>query len=554
MPLFYNLFRLYHTLRHLKFIQIYRRVWFRLVKPKPEMHPAPDLRILNKDIWCKPAARRQSMVGAESFLFLNEKRTLAECSWDDPKIPKLWLYNLHYFDDLNASEAFNRTEWQHNLILRWIDENPVGVGSGWEPYPLSLRVVNWIKWALADNHLTQATVLSLAIQGRFLEKRLEWHLLGNHLFINAKALVFLGIFFEGEEADRWYRKGLAILNDQIPEQILNDGGHFELSPMYHALALEDMLDLVNITRIRGVEFEEENQNCIIGMLTWLQTMCHDDGEISHFNDSAIGIAPPPNELKNYAHSLGFKLPECTKPAFVHLEDSGYIGLERLAYKALIDVARVGPDYIPGHAHADCLSFEVSCGKLRIFTNSGTSIYGLGEERTWQRSTAAHNTVTIDGRNSSDVWSGFRVGRRAYPEKLKILDENGSITVSCTHNGYAHLNQNHERKWIFEENRLIIEDKVTGDFEEAVARFYLAPGLVPILLDDCTSSFRVINDEILFLLIIDCGIVQVEPATYHPEFGISVDTACISVCLEQGRSKLIMDFSSAHSFSNRQFST
>ena len=81
-----------------------------------------------------------------------------------------------------------------------------------------------------------------------LEKRIESHLLGNHLFANAKALVFAGTYFSGAEADRWLNRGISILEREIPEQILLDGGHFELSTMYHALIFEDLLDLCNLLK------------------------------------------------------------------------------------------------------------------------------------------------------------------------------------------------------------------------------------------------------------------------------------------------------------------
>src|SRR5205085_8722772 len=130
----------------------------------------------------------------------------------------------------------------------WIDENPPAVGVGWEPYPTSLRIVNWIKWALAGNRMNDKAIASLAVQVRFLSQNLEQHLLGNHLLANAKALVFAGLFFEGDEAVSWLRTGLRLLAREIPEQVLPDGGHFERSPMYHSAILEDMLDLCNVTQ------------------------------------------------------------------------------------------------------------------------------------------------------------------------------------------------------------------------------------------------------------------------------------------------------------------
>ena len=64
-----------------------------------------------------------------------------------------------------------------------------------------------------------------------------------------KALVFAGLFFNGKESNRWYQIGQKIIDKELLEQVLNDGGNFELSPMYHSIFLEDLLDLVNIHHI-----------------------------------------------------------------------------------------------------------------------------------------------------------------------------------------------------------------------------------------------------------------------------------------------------------------
>ena len=58
-----------------------------------------------------------------------------------------------------------------------------------------------------------------------------------------------GAYFDGPAADFWLRRGLFILRRELAEQVLEDGGHFELSPMYHALILEDLLDLVNLSQV-----------------------------------------------------------------------------------------------------------------------------------------------------------------------------------------------------------------------------------------------------------------------------------------------------------------
>ena len=95
-------------------------------------------------------------------------------------------------------------------------------GNGWEPYPISLRIVNWVKWFLVYNQYNEERLISLSLQSKVLMQTLETHLLGNHLYANAKALVFAGLFFKGKEADLWLNKGLKIFKDEIPEQILAD--------------------------------------------------------------------------------------------------------------------------------------------------------------------------------------------------------------------------------------------------------------------------------------------------------------------------------------------
>ena len=108
------------------------------------------------------------------------------------RLEKLWRYNQHYFDDLNATGASARRDLQIDLMLDWAANNRPGRTIGWDPYPTSLRIVNWVKWVLSDNAMPDECLESLAVQARWLNKRIEWHILGNHLFANAKAWFSLG--------------------------------------------------------------------------------------------------------------------------------------------------------------------------------------------------------------------------------------------------------------------------------------------------------------------------------------------------------------------------
>ncbi len=537
--------RYWHTLRYLRPVQLFGRVWFRLLRPKIDLRPAPPCRVAGNNQWVLPARRPISLVDHDRFHFLNEVHGLSEHGWDGDNLEKLWRYNLHYFDDLNAQDAAARKDWHRALLLRWVQENPLATGTGWEPYPTSLRIVNWIKWSLAGNELPDECLESLAVQTRWLAKRLEIHLLGNHLFANAKALVFAGLFFDGREASGWLKKGMRILSREIAEQILADGGQFERSTMYHALALEDMLDLNNITTTFANALPPHWRTVIADwprrinlMRDWLATMCHPDGEISLFNDAALGIAPTPSELERYARDLGMAESTRNLDGIVHLAQSGYIRVTQPEIVALLDVAPIGPDYLPGHAHADTLSFELSAFGERVLVNSGTSCYGLSDERLRQRETAAHNTVVVNEQSSSDVWAGFRVARRARPFGLEMMMHD-ELQIVFSHDGYRRMPGSpvHTRRWQFGAKSFLIEDHVSGSFNHAAARFHLHPAItVAVSGHGITGSLSLTNGRKLSWQV-EMGELELKKSTYHPYFGSSQPSCCLVLHLHNGRSRI-----------------
>lgn len=516
--------RLYfHTIRHLRPVQLYGRLTYRLLRPRPDLSPAPALRACTR-AWVGGCERPAYMTGPARFRFLNEEHDIgARSDWNEPRRDKLWLYNLHYFEDMVAAGASARRAWHEPLVRRWIAENPPGEGAGWEPYPASRRIVNWIKWAMSGNRLPDPALHGLAVQSRYLSRRLETHLLGNHLLANAKALLFAGRFFSGAEADRWYGCGREILEEQLTEQVLADGGHIERSPMYHAIVIEDLLDIANLERCYGGGAPPSVTARISAMRRWLAAMCHPDGEIPFFNDAALGVAPARSEIEAYAERLGFSaLPAANGD--VHLVDSGYVRLERGPVVLFADVAPVGPDYQPGHAHADTLSFEFSIHGQRVLVNSGTSVYGTGPERQRQRGTAAHNTVTIDDADSSEVWRGFRVARRA--RVCEVSSASGPVArLSAAHDGYRRLPGRplHRREWRLDERSLVVEDHIEGGGEHDVeVSYHVHPSVVVSVEAGGRFALHSAGGMPLLRLGLE-GMEQclLEPSSYHPQFGVAV---------------------------------
>ncbi len=534
-----NKIRLYgNSLRYLRWRQIYSRLVprFGLLRS--------DLDVVELSRGSVPiiqyCVRKPNMSAPYVFCFLSVEGDTKVVGWDGPEREKLWRYNQHYFDDLNATGWQDRAAWHVSLLKDWLQHNPPFKGTGWEPAPTSLRIVNWVKWVLAGSQLPEGGIDSLALQARWLRGRLETHILGNHYFTNAKALVFAGLFFEGAEAAEWLKKGMSILREEVPEQILSDGGHFELSTMYHALATEDMLDLVNVFEAVGGEriweYGEQIQSwkkIIPRMLTWMNSMCHPDGQIAFFNDAAFDIAPHPHDLLDYARRLGFTPATTT----ADLVESGYARLENPDAVLIADLAAIGPDYIPGHAHADTLSFELSLLGRRVFVNSGTSCYGTSAERLRQRGTAAHNTVVVDGANSSEVWSGFRVARRArvIARELKLTDA-GGYAVGI-HDGYKRLRrgQHHERTWKLEEGALEIRDTLSNLSGPARAHFHLHPSLTLELEGEQVGRIYDQDGQITIKIETLKGHASILDSSWQPRFGEELKSKCLCIDLEDGKS-------------------
>lgn len=535
--------RLWRTVRHLKPVQIVGRAHFLWHRPKIDLRPAPPLRVAGGP-WVRPAAREASLIGPLRLRFLSEEKALDNCGWDRPEVERLWRYNLHYFDDLSAEGAEGRRDWQRALLQRWLAQNPPPhetVGTAWEPYPVSLRIVNWVKWFLQGQAPQADWLHSLAVQARWLRQRMEWHLLGNHLFANAKALVFAGLWFDGPEAQGWLDAGLRVLLRELPEQVLPDGGHFERSTMYHALALEDLLDLLNLLAARGATWPQATtletalRHHAGPMLRWLRCLSHPDGGIALFNDAAHGIAPCNAELERYAAALGITATQPPAEGLADLPHSGYLRAARGAAVALLDMAPIGPDYLVGHAHADTLAFELSLHGQRIVVNGGTSCYGLSAQRLHERGTAWHSTVQVAGGDSSEVWSGFRVGRRARITERRLE----GWTATAAHDGWRTQPgaPQHRRRWTLEADALLVDDDLQPAVPglPAVARFHLAPGLT--LQAAGAGRWQVRQDtRTLAEVTVEAGEGRSEPSTHAPRFGVRQPAHCLAVHMKDGRAR------------------
>jgi len=433
------------TIRYLKAGQITGQIRYRL-RPLWE-HPdqffqrsAPDLDGCQWEphpSFLAPGVQGNAAetIRAGRFAFLNREEAIGwpPADWEAPELPKLWQYNLHYFEWLWVLDYESTRE----AILDWIARHALAKGRvGWESYPTSLRLMNWCGVCFGtfrteieeDEDFARELWRSIFLQTEWLCRHLETHLLGNHLFENAAALAFVGSCFSGKAGQGWLKEGLEILSKEIPEQILPDGMHFERSCMYHVR----MTYLLRLLQDTGSErLKNLVETPLTQMRQALSHLCHPDGQIALFNDSAFSIYNDPDDLLDAASSAPpgpWGLPHAGYYGY-HGEDGTYI---------ICDAGPIGPDYIPGHAHGDIFSFELSLKGQRVIVDSGVYDYVPSEMRRYCRSTHAHNTVEIEGQNQCEFWGAFRVARRGRPRDVQWDPTPEGFRLSAWHDGYRRL--------------------------------------------------------------------------------------------------------------------
>jgi uncharacterized heparinase superfamily protein len=325
-----------------------------------------------------------------------------------------------------------------------------------------------------------------------------------------------------------------LLREQLAEQILPDGGHFERSPMYHCRVVYVLSLLDNLNR---EELSGRVRPLLRSAVGAMKQMCHPDGEIALLNDSAFGIYSSPVQLAEYAGDGA----AAAKGAFA-LPQTGYFGWRGADGDYIIcDAGAIGPDHQPGHAHGDMLSFELSLDGQRVIVDSGVSGYVPGAMRDYCRSTRAHNTLEIDGQDQCEFWGAFRVARRGTVSDVKWMPRGDGFELSAAHDGYARLPGApiHRRKFRWDEHgRLEVWDSVESTASHRmVSRLHLHPDCRAEQVAANEARVRYPRGE-LRIAFGGNGQLNIEQSHYCPGFGQCVANAALAFAVEgSGRQEI-----------------
>lgn len=527
------MYLLFNTIRHMKFKQILYRILYEFTKryrKKIKQYKGNsfnsnfyylliDNKKTSKYYKAKYKCDLEIVNGllSNNFNFLNGLSYKFEhaINWKaNPFKYRLWNFNLNYFDYLEELikayillDDYMYIQKGYEFIDSWIEQNLENYEANiWDSYVVAKRIINWIKYFsfISDTFsekIKPKYISALETQLQYLSRNIEYYLQANHVIMDAKGLIFGGVYLNNAQC---LNKGINILKKEYEKQVMHDGGHYERSTSYHIEVLKHYFECSVLFYRNGyIDESKDFIKLIEPMFVYLYNITMPNKEISLLNDSSLeyplsssdllqcgaillGKGEFKNKCKERFSEYSFKifglkgvekfnsLPY-EKQSIKNIDNkhTGYYIIKDLIVDKelylLYDCGNNGPDYNLGHTHADNLNIVFTIGNNKIFVDSGTYTYKKGEQRNYFRSTNAHNTIAIDGISSSEVWGAFRVGKRAKTRLLNYEETKVYTYISSEQDGYTKvLNKDkifHRRDIVYvKQKTIIIVDFLYGNIK------------------------------------------------------------------------------------------
>ena len=463
---------------------------------------------------------------AEEILDLGHPSDI-KVPWELSRFHQVWWLGKAYWVTRNERYAEKFGE----LVEDWIEQNPLGGGPNWAvAMEAAIRACNWIAgyYLFCESkslspHFWVRFLKSLYAHGRFIENNLEYSWRnGNHLLSDIVGLSFLGNFFHQTNfGRRWLRWSVANLQEAMEEQVYPDGVDYEKSTSYHRLVLELFLDATILCMKNNIRFSDRYMEQLERMVEFIQHYTRPDGSIPLIGDGDDGrlfkLSMSEN-INDHRHALsvgallfdrrdfraaagefsqdalwlfggeGFEKHQRLQGDSLQLSsrgfpNGGFYVLRSSHAHVFIDVGDLGMMGRGGHGHNDTLSFELWAHGAPLVVDSGTYAYTFDvKARTEFRSTRAHNTVVVDGREIAEFAGLWRVKKDTTDPKVLEwnIGERHDLLVA-EHHGYQRLASGvvHRRRFELDkqEFEFAVTDEIIGTGSHEIYSFlHFAPGI------------------------------------------------------------------------------
>jgi uncharacterized heparinase superfamily protein len=503
-----------------------------------------------------PVVARAEQLRDGAFHAVGECLPVEEIDWVGRPRSHLFTYHLHYFDDApglallarrgdRAAGARLRTLWNG-----WLDACERGAGDGWDPYPIASRIPNWIQALALLAHPDRASdavdlghppgsvggapgepllspdlrdrlLASLWTQADRLRRTLEYDLSGNHLLRDRTALVWTSGALQPVP---WsLGADTTALLRELRRQVLSDGMHEERTPGYHALALSDVLQVIEMLRAVDAVVPSELEEQARRMRRVLGRFIRGDGAWHAFGDTSPVGHPRSAAVIRLAHDLlGPAADDAPEWRAWHLKEAGFCGARLEDIEVVLDCGPFGAGHQPGHGHCDGLSFVLSLGRTAVIIDSGIAGYADDPHRHGARATAAHNTVQVDGLEQTEIWNAFRAARRSCVGPARVTESVQEIRLFGTVSPYHARSVVHEREVIVrrcdDAPEITVRDRVRGARGRRLdTRLHFAPGTR--VRDEGPAAWRLRCGGRMFeIKVVGMGGVRWTTAPTFPDWG------------------------------------
>ncbi len=410
-------------------------LWFGSLLYRLTLFGRPPRRLarLAPEAWPGDAAGGRAIL-AGKFVCAGQPVDAQRPDWYAASLRPLALIELHGFgwlDDLAAEGSPDARQRARHLISDWIDNDKGWRPIVWAPEVLGRRVSAWLVHApfIArgdGDPLGPRLLASLARQLKHLGRVAVRGRAGSFRLDALKGIVLGASTGIGREGDA--RKALRLIERELAQQLLVDGGHIERSPSAHLRALTALIDIRAMLQAAGGGAPNALETAIERMTPALRFLRHGDGGLALFNDS--------NEESAAMIDLALTRANAKARAPTSLPDSGFERLSADRVLVIVDAGAPPPRGYDRYAHAGTLSFEMSLGKERLIVNCGAHPSSDPGWRRAQRSTAAHSTLIIDDTNSAEVEADGSLGRRPVKVECAREEADGNSWLTMSHDGYV----------------------------------------------------------------------------------------------------------------------
>lgn len=420
-----------------------------------------------------------------------------------------------------------------NQVLDFMSTNPPRFGVNWScTMDVGIRTANWLLaydlfvafGTIWDEPFEKAFAESVFAHASHIYNHLEWDpdLRSNHYLADIVGLLFASAYLpKSKTADHWLGFSASELRKEVESQFHEEGSNFEASTSYHRLSAEMVIYgtalLLGLPEEKEeilqkkfkILFPESYLKRLERMAEFAMDYSKPDGTAAQIGDNDSGrflkFLPDRGGVLDHRHlvaaiaglypredflkfSEGWKgetllvgalsggkyfnaHPRVSSSAFVQYPRFGLYRLSNEIFELIIRCGDVGQKGNGGHAHNDQLSFELAVNGVSVMVDPGTYLYtALPDERNLFRSTAAHNTLTIKGKEQNPWERGtqglFRLMDKARGRVFQI-DENKFVGE---HGGF---NTPYIRTFRIQGEVLEVDEECAANGKQVT--FHFAPG-------------------------------------------------------------------------------